>query len=135
MQLLISALVAAAGPPPAQGAWVEFDRRPAGWADSPYEYDSGSVRRAGARVRVVYRHKFFYSGLPDPDYRVDIELDCARRRAFVYRHLVYSDLNRPRTRPLRLRTPTIATRIEPGSIAESLARRLCPAAAAPARRD
>ena len=127
MLLLISAL-AAAPAPPAQGAWVEFDRRPAGWDNSPYEYDSGSVRRAGARVRATYRHKFFYSGLPDPEYRVSIELDCARRRAFVYRHLVFSDLNRPRSRPQRLRTPTIATRIVPGSIEDSLARRLCPAA-------
>ena len=127
MLLLLSAIAAAAPEPPPRGAWVEFDRRPAGWDNSPYEYDSGSLRRAGTRVRVTYRYKFFYSGLPDPEYRVGIELDCARRRAFVYEHLIYSDLNRPRTRPGRLRTPTIATRIAPGSIEESLARRLCPA--------
>ena len=128
MSLLVMALAAVA-PPPAQGTWIEFDRRPAGVDQSPYEYDSGSVRRDGGRVRVAYRHFFRYSGLPDPEYRVGIELDCARRRAFVYEYLAYDGLTRPRNRPHRLRRPTIAPRIAPGSIEESLARRLCPAAA------
>jgi hypothetical protein len=126
--LLPALALGAASPPPARGAWVEFDRRPAGWADSPFEFDSGRVRRAGDRVRAVYRYKFFYSGLPDPEYRVGIEIHCLRRRAFVYEHLVYSDLNRPPNRPVRLRTQTIATRIAPGSIEDSLARHLCPEA-------
>jgi len=123
MLLLLSAFAAASAP--ARGAWVEFDRRPAGWDNSPYEYDSASIRRDGSRVRATYRYKFFYSGLPDPEYRVGIEVDCRRHRSFVYEHLVYSPLNRPPTRPLRLRTPTISTRIVSGSVEASLEQRLC----------
>ena len=83
MLLLLSAL-AAASPPPPLGAWVEFDRRPAGWDNSPYEYDPASIHRADSRVRATYRSKFFYSGLPDPEYRVGIEVDCRRHRTFIY---------------------------------------------------
>ena len=124
-------LIAAAAPEPS--AWIEFDRRPAGWAQSPYEYDPANVRRDGPRVRVTYRYKFFYSGLPDPEYRVGIELDCARRRARVYEHLADYGMNLPRWRRPHRRPnlPTIATRIAPGSIEESLARRLCPDQATP----
>ena|SRR5690242_17025722 len=125
--LLLLSLAAAVSP-----SWVEFDRRPAGWADSPYEYDTASVRRDGRRVRATYRYKFFLSGLPDPHYRVGIELDCARRRARVYEHLAWHGLPGRRD-PSRLAVPTIATRIPPGSVEESLARRLCPEGGAPTR--
>lgn len=123
MLLLIMTIVTAATAAP--DGWVEFDRRRAGWADSPYEYDSASIRRDGPRVRATYRYKFFYSGRPDPHHNVRIEIDCARHRARIYEHLVDDGLS---PRPRRLATPTIATRIAPGSIEGSLARRLCPAA-------
>ena len=128
MSLLLS-MIAVVDPP----VWVEFDRRPAGWADSPYEYEAGSVRREGPRVRVTYRYKFFYSGLPDPEYRVGIDINCVRWRTRVYRTIVLGGL--PVTRPLmgRLRPrgpnlPTIGTPIRVGSIEDSLARRVCAAA-------
>jgi hypothetical protein len=134
--LLLFVLAAAATPPPAQGAWVEFDRRPAGWDVSPFEYDSGSIRRDGPRVRVTYRHKFFLSGLPDPAFRVGIEINCVRRRARVYRSLTYQPLDPRRgNRPYSAATPTISTPIAPASIEDSLARHVCPVPAAPARQD
>ena len=134
--MLLVFLAAAASPPPPQGAWVEFDRRPAGWDVSPFEYDSGSIRRHGPRVRVTYRHKFFLSGLPDPAFRVGIEINCVRRRARVYQSLTYQLFDRRRgDRPYRAATPTIATPIAPGSIEDSLARRVCPVPAVPAQQD
>ena len=121
--LFILAIAAAAIEPT---GWVEFDRRAAGTAESPYEYDAGSIRREGAWLRVVYRYKFLLSGLPDPRYRVGIEINCGRHRARVYEHLSYSGLDPHGVRPFRAQVPTIATRIAPGSVEESLARRLCP---------
>jgi hypothetical protein len=119
MLLLLS--IAAAAPP----AWVEFDRRPSGWADSPYEYDAASVRRDGARVRATYRYRIFLSGLPDPHYRVGVEIDCARHQARVYEARVTDGLGRRGWRPRRMPAPAIAATIAPDSIEESLARRLC----------
>lgn len=121
--LLLLSITAAAQPSP----WVEFDRRREGWADSPYEYDSSSLRRAGPRIRVIYRYKFFYSGRPDPQYYIGIEINCARWRARVYERRVYVADLMSRTRSAA-GMPTIATPIAPGSMEASLAGRLCPAA-------
>jgi hypothetical protein len=126
--LLLLSTIAAAAPP----AWVEFDRRPAGWQDSPFEYDQSSVRRMGQRVRTTYRHKTFLSGVPDPEFRVGIEIDCARRRTRVYRSDVLN-LTVRTAPPSRRRTAPASqapTPIAPGSVEEALARRLCPGASA-----
>ena len=125
--LSILSLAAAALQPAGPSAWIEFDRRPSGWAPSPYEYDSGSVRRRGARVRATYRYTIFTSGVPNYRYRIRIEIDCARRRARAVEVLLYGGIyEMGGTQPRRERTPTLATPIAPGSVAEALARRLCP---------
>ena len=122
MLLMLWTFAAGAMPP----VWVEFDRRPSGVAESPYEYDKANLRHDARRVRVTYRYAVLYSGIPDSSYRIRIEIDCARNRARVTRRQVHDGIDR-RTRryPLRLPTPTIATPIAPGSIEEALARRVC----------
>ena len=120
---LAAAALQPAGPP----SWTEFDRRPSGWAPSPYEYDAAGIRRRGARVRVTYRYTIFTSGVPDYRYRIRMEIDCVRRRARALEILLFGGIYElAGTEPRRERTPTIATPIVPGSAAEALARRLCP---------
>jgi hypothetical protein len=120
---LAAAVLQPAGPP----SWTEFDRRPSGWAPSPYEYDTRSVRRRGARVRATYRYTIFTSGVPNYRYRIRLEIDCARRRARALEALLYGGIYElAGTQPRRERTPTIATPIVAGSAEEALARRLCP---------
>lgn len=122
MLLMLSTLAAAAAPP----VWVEFDRRPSGWAESPFEYDAASLRRDGARIRATYRFTVFTSGVPDYHARIRVEIDCARGRARITRNHLYGGIYQlARREPRRLPTPTIATRIAPGSVEEALARRLC----------
>lgn len=123
MLLMLATLASAAAP----SLWVEFDRRPSGWAESAFEYDAASLRRNGARIRASYRYTIFTSGVPDYHARIGIEIDCARSRARITRNHLYGGIHQlARREPRRLPTPNIATRIAPGSVEAALAGRLCP---------
>ena len=120
----------------AEVGWIEFDRRPSGWAVSPYEYEAASLVRRKHRLRVRYRFTTFTSGVPDYHWVIRVEIDCTRRRARDYQRLLYGGIySMSGTAPYRDRVPTIARPISPGSVEEALARRLCPASAVSGRQD
>jgi hypothetical protein len=127
--LLLLSLLAAAGP----SGWVEFDRRVSGFGESPFEYDAGSVRRRGTRVRVRYRYTLHTSGVIPYSNRIGVEIDCVRRTSRDFSTTMVGGWFVRGQLAVRQLPPVMrATPIAPGSPPDLLARRLCQPAPVPA---
>lgn len=124
--MLFLALIALNAAAPDAPDWREFERRRRGWGETPTLYDAARIERRGTRVRTWIRYRIMLSGLPDPQFEMRVEIDCARHRSRTLEGITTDGIGSFAGRsPLRQRFYPRLRPIAAGSEEEALARLVC----------